>query len=203
MVPPFVVRIFSEEQRHSMTRFYLNFQVPEVPENVSTISDGTAYINVNTQLLNIQVECIPSKISNITLGPTGNFSFSTSLSSTCRQTFSGTVRPNYSAWLGVFSQADPSCVRVINSSAPSIDQVTLRNGLAPVAIGFMANGTVASAAYCYGYQRVFNSTVQFDFRLGRMVPPLENAVYIPGHALEQYVLNGCARIVFSLRLIDK
>lgn len=180
-----------------MTHFYGDFQVPQVPGNVSMIADGTAYLNVDTQVLNVQAECFPANISNISLGPTGNFSFSASLSSSCRETYSGTLEAGSSAWLGTFAFADLSCVHDINSNAPSINNYTGGYSVAPVAFGFMANGTAASTAFCYGYQRVFNATVKFDLRLGAAVWPLENVTYISDHPLEQFVINGCVPTTFS------
>lgn len=198
MIPAFTVRVFSEEKWHPMTRLHLYFQVPQVPGNVSLISDGAAYINVETQVLNVQAECHPAKISNVSLEPTGNLSFYASLSSTCSQRYTAIIFTNFTAWRGAFDFASFSCVHDISSTAPSTDNYTLSSfePVAPVVFGFVANETAVSAAFCYGYQRAYNATVKFDLRLGTAVWPLVNLTYIPGHDLEQFTLNGYVPIDF-------
>lgn len=149
-------------------------------------------MTTETELLNIHVECAPAKnvtitsTSNTTSG--GNFTVYGVLSPTCNTTFTGPLI-NPTAWFGQAGVAVPSCITAINSSAPTVP-TNLPQDKWPVAFAFASNGTNASVAFCFGYQKVFNATVFFDFGANRVYTPSSNFVYVPDQDIEGYPITG-------------
>lgn len=193
MIPPFDVRALHLSYDGFPCTHLINRQV-----QTAVNSDGSANVTVDTQVLNIHVQCVPATITPIKQGDNDTWTFGASLSQSCSETFSGQISGGFSGWLGVMAAADLSCVPLINSTAPSA--AGLPAPQRPIAIGFSANGTAASAAFCYGYQKVFNATASYNLGTGRVNTQLTNVKYIANHPLEQYVMNGCVQISFAFRL---
>lgn len=142
-------------------------------------------------MLNIQVQCVPAKIlQNNPVTPVNIRGFGAYLSDSCAMTFSLQGKINITAWSGLMDVVGPAsaCLPLINSTALSAPD--LPSPQLPVAVGFALDYWTVSAVFCSGYQRVFSARAGLDLRLGRAMPTLENLIYIPGHPLEQYVLNG-------------
>lgn len=155
---------------------------------MNTTSDGSATVEMDLQVLNIHVACLPAtNVTPVTQGADNSYQFSASLSPSCIETFGGHSF-GYPYWSGSMGTAYPACIPLINSTAPPF--VNLTTPIAPISMGFSVNQTTASAVFCYGYQRVFNATATFDLRLRRVATKLSNLNYVAGHPLEQYVRNG-------------
>lgn len=185
MIPPFDVR--------ALLISYDGFVCAHLDDRqiqTDVTSDGSANVTVDTQVLNIKIQCIPATtITPITQGDNGTWSFTAALSPDCSETFNGEVSGGFSAWIGVMGAANPACVPLINSTAPPAADLPATQR--PLAVGFSANRTAASTVFCYGYQKVYNATASYNLGTGRVNTELKNLKYIANHLLEQYVLNGC------------
>lgn len=151
-------------------------------------SDGDAFLNVNTLALNIYVKCVPGEITNVKQSPDGSFSYNVSLSGNeaCdgSSSFSGGSNND---WAGIMYEVDAACVPSIDSTASSTDNIQALTR--PVVINFASNPNATSAAYCYGYQQVYNVTATADLQWN-ILDAVTDTQYIPNHPLEGYVLNG-------------
>lgn len=77
-----------------------------------------------------------------------------------------------------------------SGTAPPLPSDDLTAFTQAMVVGFTANASVPSAAFCFAYQKVYNATVALDVR-SRSIDKPANLKYIPDHPLESYVVSGC------------
>ncbi|KAF8320307.1 hypothetical protein DL93DRAFT_2073853, partial [Clavulina sp. PMI_390] len=109
------------------------------------------------------------------------------LSSSCTTTFNGTVSTNFTSWQGLMAAADPSCINGINPNVSTPTNLPVENY--PFIIGFSANRTAASAAFCYATQDVWNGLVAFDYG-AKSIANITNLHQIQNHSIQGYAING-------------
>ncbi|KAF8318775.1 hypothetical protein DL93DRAFT_2153686 [Clavulina sp. PMI_390] len=155
---------------------------------VDISSNGTSFVFLETQAINMHVQCLPANISSLTAGSDGeSWSFVASLSSTCSETYNGTITSDFTSWLGVMADANPSCINTINPNVtvPSNLPVTQN----PISMGFIANRTSASAAFCYATQTVYTGLAGFDLVAGQLVN-ITNLKPDQNNSLNGFAYNG-------------
>ncbi|KAF8319046.1 hypothetical protein DL93DRAFT_2164744 [Clavulina sp. PMI_390] len=155
---------------------------------VSTASNGSSLVYFNTQAINMQVQCVPAKISDLTASSTNDsWAFDASLSDDCLDHFRGTADSLATYWIGVLAWADPPCINVINPAVSVPANLSINQQ--PMAIGFIANRTVASGAFCYATQTVYDSMAIFDL-VGGQLANVTNLQEVQDHPVNGFAYNG-------------
>ncbi|KAF8318773.1 hypothetical protein DL93DRAFT_345472 [Clavulina sp. PMI_390] len=149
-------------------------------------SNGSTFIFLETEAIHVNVQCAPANVSGVTAGPGGAWSFSASLSPSCTENYNGTIIAN-STWLGVMGDANPSCISSINPNVSVPGNLSAAQD--PIGIGFTINQTIASAAFCFATQTVFNGLAAFNYGTQRLVN-ITNLQAIPNHPLNGFAFSG-------------
>ncbi|KAF8289577.1 hypothetical protein DL93DRAFT_1142649 [Clavulina sp. PMI_390] len=161
---------------------------------VSTASNGTSLIHFNTQAINMQVQCVPAKISNLTASSTNtSWAFDTSLASNCSNSFTGFADADATYWIGTMGGASTPCIGSINPEITFPANISINQR--PMVVGFIANRTIASAVYCYATQTVFDSVATFDL-VGGQLASVTDLREVKDHPVNGFAYNGYVLFFF-------
>lgn len=154
--------------------------------NNQNIINGTQMLRVpNVPAVRVHAGCVGAPVVN----------GYANLSSVC----GSFVGPDgYSGWYPWMTIVDPSCIKLINASAPDSvpDQSDPQQW--PVVFQYYLNSSAASAAFCYATYEVYSITAQLDVTQGRLVPQAWDQTLVSDYFTNQSFLwarSGCVHAI--------